>query len=64
MYWKRGTSTMAVVLHRSDIFKLKFLGITEDGGAELNILLMLTAFCELQVAVPIALSPSKCVTFT
>jgi len=32
---KRGTPTMALALHRSDTFKLNFLGITEEGGADL-----------------------------
>ena len=36
MDWKCGTSTMALALHRSDTFKLDFLGVTEDGGADLR----------------------------
>ena len=36
MDWKRGTSTMALALHRSDTLKLLFLGITEDGGADIR----------------------------
>ena len=27
---------MALALHRSDTFKLDFLGVTEDGGADLR----------------------------
>jgi hypothetical protein len=36
MDWKRGTSTMALAFHRSETFKLNFLGIAEGGGADLR----------------------------